>query len=210
MRLTAREWLFGLVGLIATAGIASWGIDQHDRRVTAAAQFADTIHRLNVRESVLEASIGDARLHVTASAETVTVTRTAYHQLRDTLVLYPVTPADTVKAVQALPVLVQRADDALRADSIHQVAATKLQAEIDSLVEALRDERDVLRAAKLYRPPRLTRTAAALYDPIAQTSAVSAQLAVRVVGSVSLVARADQRFSVGEKPRAYLGASVTF
>jgi hypothetical protein len=187
MKLTAREWLFGLVGLIATAGIASWGIDQHDRRVTAAAQFADTIHRLNVRESVLEAAIGDARLHVTASAETVTVTRTAYHQLRDTLVLYPVTPADTVKAVQALPVLVQRADDALRADSIHQVAATKL-----------------------YRPPRLTRTAAALYDPIAQTSAVSAQLAVRVVGSVSLVARADQRFSVGEKPRAYLGASVTF
>jgi hypothetical protein len=206
----ARAWLWRLVALIVTASLATWGIGQHDARVRATAQFTDSLHRLEVREAVWQASIDDERLHVRASAETVTVTRTAYHHLRDTIMLYPVTMADTVAAVKALPVIVRRADDALRADSVHQLAATKLQAESDSLVEALRDERDLLRTAKVYKPPRLTSSVDVLYDPLAQVPGASAGVAVRLFGAWSAIARADERFSTGEKPRGYLGARFTF
>jgi hypothetical protein len=208
MKVTAREWLLCLVGLIATAGVASWGIGQHDERVRREAQLTDTIHRLNVRETTLEASIGDARLHVAATAETVTVTRTAYRNVRDTIVLAPLTLADTVKDIRALPELVRTADNALAADSAHQAAATKLQSESDSLVEAQRSELDLWRKAKVITLPRVTRSVAALYDAIAATPMASAQISVRTIGTVDLVARADQRFGVGEKPRLYVGVSV--
>lgn len=207
---TPREWVMLLIGLIVTACVAMWGIDQHDARIRREAQFADSAHRLAVRTSFLEARVSDAANHVKASAETVTVKRTSYRTLRDTITLYPVTPADTAKAVAALPEIVNRADDALHADSVHQANATKLQAESDSLVGALRTERDLWRKAKVFSPPRVTSVVAVLYEPVGHVPAASAQTSFRLTERLSAIARADQRFAPGEPPRAAVGIALTF
>jgi hypothetical protein len=59
-------------------------------------------------------------------------------------------------------------------------------------------------------PPRLSFAAEALYDPIAQTPAAALEVSARLAGPVSLVARAEQRFATGQRPRGYLGARVVF
>lgn len=205
-----REWVMLLIGLIVTACVASWGMDQHNARVASDALFTAKAHELAIRTTFLEAQVSDARLHVAASAETVTFTRTAYRSVRDTIVLAPLTLADTVKDIKALPSLVRTADAALAADSMHQAEATKLQAESDSLIEALRDERDLWQKAKIFKPPRVTSAVAALYDPMAAIPMASAETSLRLTARLSVMARADQRFAPGERPRGYLGLRLTF
>lgn len=120
----------------------------------------------------------------------------SYRTLRDTVRL-----TDTVQVKVAL----SRADTALaRADTALAAAAVTLWAR-DSLAARLRDELAIAR-----RPaPRLAGRALALYDPITVTPAASLEGTARVLGRVSLVARADQRFAAGERPRMYVGVSIT-
>lgn len=210
MKITAREWLLCLVGLIVTACVSVWGIDQHDARVRREAQFTDSSHRLAVRTAFLEARVADARAPLRASAETVTVTHTLYAKARAPLVLNPTTKADTALDIASLPVFVRAADNAIAADSVHQAAATKLQAESDSLIEALRDERDLWQKAKIFKPPRVTSSVAALYDPMAAVPLASAETSLRLTARLSMMARADQRFAPGERPRGYVGLRLTF
>lgn len=210
MKLTAREWLLCLVGLIVTACVSVWGIDQHDARIRREAQFTDSAHRMAVRTAYLEARVNDARAPLRASAETVTVTRTAYAKARAPILLAPLTPADTVQDIKALPELVRTADAALAADSAHQANATKLQAESDSLIEALRDERDLWKHAKAPSLPRVTSSVAALYDPIGAVPVASAETAFRLTARIRVIARADQRFALGEHPHVGLGLALTF
>jgi hypothetical protein len=100
------------------------------------------------------------------------------------------------------PSIVRSADNALYADSVHQANATKLQAEGDSLIQALHDERDLWQKAKVFTPPRLTSAVAVLYEPITRIPAVSAETSLRLTENVSAIARADQPFAPGEAPRA--------
>lgn len=119
----------------------------------------------------------------------------AYRTLRDTLRL-----TDTVQVGVALA----RADTALwRTDTALAAAAVTIAAR-DSLSARLRGELAIAR-----RPaPRLTGRAVALYDPVAATPAASLEGTARVLGRLSLIARADQRLAVGERPRMYVGVSV--
>ena len=208
--MTAHTALVSLLAVVVAGCLAVWGMDEHNARVRAQARFADSARVAAVRTAILEQKVADAESALHASAETVTVRRTSYHTIRDTLILQPRTSADTVHDIAMLPTFVRAADDALAADSVHQATAATVQHAADSLIFALRTERDLWKGAKQFTPPRVTSTVTALYDPIAQTPAGSAQLTVRTFGKVSLVARADQRFAVSEKPRLYLGASVTF
>lgn len=122
---------------------------------------------------------------------------TEYRTLRDTLTL-----SDTVQVRVALDL----ADTALaRADTALAAAAVTIRAR-DSLAARLRDELAIAR-----RPaPRFAGRALALYEPITATPAASIEGTMRLVGRVSLVARADQRFAPGEAPRVGVGVAIAF
>ena len=208
--MTPHTVLVSLVAVVVAGCLAIWGMDEHDARVRATARFQDSARVAAVRTAILEQKVVDAESAVHASAETVTVKRVAYRTVRDTLILKPATHADTVHDIAMLPTFVRAADDALAADSMHQAKALKFQNEADSLIFALRTERDLWKGAKQFTPPRVTSTLTALYEPLTGVPSGSAQLTVRAFGPFSVVARADQRVAIGEKPRVGLGASVTF
>ena len=144
-----------------------------------------------------------------AAAETVTAERTAaagvarviYRTSRDTVLRHL---TDTVLVRETI----SRADTVIARDSAAIVAAGRALALQQSVTMRMRDERDL--ALKPRYPPRLSGSASALYDPMAAVPAASASVNFRVIGALSLTARADQRFTPGEKPRAYVGISLAF
>jgi hypothetical protein len=99
-----------------------------------------------------------------------------------------------------------KADVALAKDSATLASATSLIAGHVELEGRLRDELAIARRA----PRRLSESAALLYDPLAQVPAIATQVQLRVAGGWSAIARAEQRFAPGERPRGYLGISRAF
>ena len=208
--MTPHTILVSLLAVVVAGCLAIWGMDEHDARVRAQARFADSARVAAIRTAILEQKVSDAESALHASAETVTVRRTDYRRVRDTLYLNPATHADTVHDIAMLPTFVRAADDALAADSAHQATAATFQHAADSLIVALRTERDLWKGAKQFTPPRVTSTLTALYEPLTGVPSGSAQLTVRAFGPFSVVARADQRVAIGEKPRLGAGLSLTF
>lgn len=205
-----NHWLWCLIGLVVVAVSAVWAIDQHDARIRAEGRFADSTRKLAIQTAFLEQRVKDAASHLHASAETVTVKRIAYRTVRDTIILEPKTVADTVHDIRMLPALVRSADDALAASAAQDVEVAAYRRVSDSLVTALRTERDRWRDAKVFKPPRLTTTASALYDPISGTPSAALQFSARAIRNVSVVARGEQRFAPGNRPSITFGFSLAF
>lgn len=117
--------------------------------------------------------------------------RVVYRTLRDTLLAHT---RDTLTLRT-----IERADAVIVQDSVAYASAMVV-------VDRLRDE---LRIAQIPRPdPRLRTTVAALYDPVRALPVGSVQVGFRVIRSLSLVGRVDQR--LGETPRVYVGMAVSF
>lgn len=129
--------------------------------------------------------------------DTVVLSRalTRYREVTDTVRL-----TDTVWVKAALAA----ADTTIRACTAAVSSCSMALAARDSLAARIRDELKIAR-----RPaPRLAGRAVALYEPLTATPAASIEGTARVLGRLSLIARADQRFAVGERPRMYVGVSV--
>jgi hypothetical protein len=120
-----------------------------------------------------------------------------YRQARAQLVI-----TDTVQVRSTF----LKADVALAKDSATLASATSLIAAHVELEAAQGVELAIARQPA----PRLSGSVAALYDPFAHVPALAAQGQLRVAGGWSTIARAEQRFASGERPRGYLGASRSF
>lgn len=108
----------------------------------------------------------------------------------------------------ALVVAVAKQDTALTtADSAMRAHDAERTAD-DALVFALTNERDAWRARALVQPPRLAVYVAGLYDPLAQIPAASLDGEFRITANLSAIARVEQRFAPGERPRVYVGGRV--
>lgn len=183
---------------------------QHDARVRAEARFADSAQTLAAQTASLVRQLADAEHRVRTTADTVTMTRTAYRTVRDTVILQPLTHADTVHDIQILPGFVVAADVALKADSIHQAAAADALTAAGALADGLRAERDLWRNAKAYHAPRFATGADVLYDPVSRVPMASANADLRLTDRLAIRARADQRFAAGEHPVGYVGLHIAF
>lgn len=115
------------------------------------------------------------------------------------------TPRDSIAA---LVTAVAKQDTALvAADSV--VATHKEErAADDRLARQLEIERDMWKARANLRPPRFGASVSGLYDLLAQIPAASVDAEFRLLGNVSVIARAEQRFAPGAKPRLYVGGKV--
>jgi hypothetical protein len=119
---------------------------------------------------------------------------TVYRTVRDTLLSH--TTDTLVRQVLA------KADTVIAKDSAALRAA-------DAVIAAKNAE--LVEALKPKYAKRLSYSVAALYDPLSTGAlSASAQASLRVVAGLSLIARADQRAAIGERPRAYAGVSLTF
>lgn len=180
----------GLVALVAVGAALLWldhGTDVAENpaydAIVAAHSRALAARRDSTREEVATAD----------SAVTRTLVR--YHTIRDTLNIHDTAQvkvfvkvaaglADSVQTLQRTIADDRRATNDLLADKDIQIARAKLQ------------------------PPRLTVSVSGLYDPLAQIPAASLDGEFRITANVSAVARVEQRFAPGEKPRVYVGGRV--
>jgi hypothetical protein len=109
---------------------------------------------------------------------------------------------DTVWVASALA----KADTVIQLDALALTAADSVIGSQQRVASSLRTE---LSLALVPHPaPRLALVASALYDPLAAIPAASADVSLRIIGSLSLMVRGEQRFTPGEKPRLYAGLSV--
>jgi hypothetical protein len=113
-------------------------------------------------------------------------------------------PTDTVRVKE----FVTETRDVLVKDSVALAAADVALAGQKKVTASVRAE--LALALRPRRAPRLSGAAMALYDPITQTPIASLTASFRVIGRVSLVARGEQRFALGERPYAALGVAVAF
>ncbi|MDB4913113.1 MAG: hypothetical protein JWM95_757 [Gemmatimonadetes bacterium] len=96
------------------------------------------------------------------------------------------------------------ADTAFIHDTVTLVRADTVMAAERAVSAAVKKE-----LAIAVQRPRLSFTGEGLYEPLAGTPAVSASVALRLVRSLSAIARCDVRLVVGEHPHCYVGGSVT-
>lgn len=126
--------------------------------------------------------------------------RVVVQHFRDTLL---VRLTDTLRVKE----YIARTDTLLRRDSTALAAADQT---IHSLHVVIAAKDTELVFARVSHPaPRLTMTVAALYDPLAGQPSASGGVALRVIGGLALVARADQR-PILERPAVRVGVAYTF
>lgn len=146
-------------------------------------------------------------LQQAAKAETVYVSamqaarieRVALAPIRDTLLVHL---TDTLEVKR----FIAKTDTVLAADSLALRAADVALAAKDSALAT--QGRELAIALRPHIAPRLQISASALYDPIAAIPVASTSGSLRIIGTLSLTARAEQRFAPGEKPRGYLGVTI--
>lgn len=207
------------VGLsLATCGALAGWVAEHDARVREndAAEgerhyAARTMELLNANlESISRAYIREAD-SLKALSDGVTVTRTQYRPVHDTLLLeMERAHSQVVDLLPHLPEFVARADSAMNACTEFQEQATTEQHVADSLIAALRHKSELLERAAPWKPPRWTAEGEVLYDPLHDAPTADASIALRVVGGWSVAARAEQRFAPGESPQLLIGVRKTF
>lgn len=117
---------------------------------------------------------------------------------RDTLVLHL---TDTV----AVKAFVTRVDTLLAKDSLAFAADSVSRVADRAVIARTRDE---LQAALHQPSPRFATTLEANYDPIRGELGGAAQTAMRLIGSIGLTARIDQRIAIGERPQFKVGLAV--
>jgi hypothetical protein len=177
-----------LIGIVS--GV-SWYLEHRPQPLTAAQAVA---HEVTRADSVVAAKADTVVVHDTVR---VTVAKVAYRSLRDTLRL-----TDTLAVLRTLA----SADTVIVRDSVAFADASRSIEAHKAVESSLRTE---LALALVPHPaPRLALVASALYDPLAAIPAASADVSLRIIGSLSLMVRGEQRFTPGEKPRLYAGLSV--
>jgi hypothetical protein len=108
-----------------------------------------------------------------------------------------------------LPVFLRATDSATAACTEYQMSCEERGRIADSLIAALHRQVSLLEHAPQWKPPRWSAEADVLFDPISVTPATSGALAFRLGAGVSALARIEQRFAPGERPRVYLGGRLT-
>jgi hypothetical protein len=158
------------------------------------------------------ARLGTARLVTDQQAGTLHRAVARYDAVRPTLVLHPLTAADTAHDIARLPALVAAADS-LRHAALHfALAAGAERQRADSLDhdrQVTTREQDTL-ITRLEHRPRLGGALSLLYDPMAHVSAIAVDVTVRVAGPWALGARGEQRVALGERPRFYVLVQRSF
>ena len=190
--MTRRVWVIA-GGLLLLAFGLSWWLEHRTQPPSVELAVAAKVDTIRVQEAAKAETVYVAAVNDAKQA------RVSVRTLRDTL---RITDTLEVKA------FVARVDTALVKDSVALARADTTIAAEKAVTAAVREELAI--ALRPHPAPRLMTTVAGLYDPMAATPAGSVQMALRVIGSLAIIARADQRFVVGERPRSYLGLSLTF
>lgn len=188
--MTTRVIVATMALLAAVLGV-SWYLAHRPQPVSAEQAVA---HERTRVDSVAAAQAETTFVHDTV---TVTIARTAYRTLRDSLRL-----TDTVEVLRVLA----RADTALLVDSVAIVDAGRAIEAQRAVAGSLREE---LRLALIPKAgPRFSTVLTGLYDPVNHAPLASAAVGVRVIGNWSLVAVAFERLSDPAIPKMYVGFSV--
>lgn len=194
MTLQVRHLVACAVALLLIVG-ASWCYER-SHGVTPA--------QLQVAHAHTEAAVA-----IAAEAETVFVkgeeraakAETVYVNSRAAALADIHDSAKVVRAIADADATIAAKDTAL---ALADTALVTAKAVTDSV------RKELALALRPHYPPRLSGSASGLYDPLAQVPAASLGVNLRVIGRVSLTARADQRFAPGEKPRGYVGVAIGF
>lgn len=195
---------YSLLGLAVVALSYSLWSERHGAPLTAQQAVAHAATVSGEQEAArIDTVFGKAKVVMVAA-------RVDYAPIRDSLRRLL---ADSLTANQPVPAPIVRAalakvDTVLRSDSLALFAAEKLVAAKDTVIS--RKDAELKLAQDRLIPPRLSGAASALYDPLSAAPAASVQGGFRVIGNVSLIARGDQRFAPGEKPRGYVGVALAF
>jgi hypothetical protein len=185
-----------LIGCVAGGLAVRYSTTRPRDAVVAAVDSAAVV------SDALEVRRGDLSRVLVDQADTVHRRVTLLDSVWATIPVQPETPAETALAIAQLPVLHRATDDAIRACSAYQVTCSEYRRVTDSLVASLRWQRDTLRHAFNQPPPRLSGSLEVGYDVLGQAPSVSIPISLRVVGRWAVTARFDERFAIGEKPRA--------
>jgi hypothetical protein len=138
-------WQVKLAALFIGVLVALAWLHHHDRDIRTSERLDANLHAAMIRDTVLV----ERKVAVGARIDTLTKTVTRTTHRVDTLwAAVPetlVTRADTVHALDALPVLRRSTDSAITACSDFQISCSEYRRVADSLETTLRDENTILR-----------------------------------------------------------------
>ncbi len=201
------HFVLPLVLSLAVCGALGGWLREHDNRVAAQAQFVAKLQHARETTAQWENLWAKAADSLSTKSESVTVTRTKYRTIRDTVIaLYE--RSDSMVFAENLPAFVHASDDAIHACTEYQNACEVYKHVSDSLVASLRSQIALEDARLTPRVPRLRLTGDALYDPLTQTPALGAGLDLRVAGPFSLTVQGIDR--LGDTPHVYVGVRGVF
>lgn len=196
---------------IVTCGALGRAFTERNQRIKNDRAHEQELHLADGVIDSLDAQLDRVQAKATRDGTAVTTTRTAYRTVHDTLLLeMERAHSDVARLLPHLPVFIQRADDAVNWCAEYQKSATAERRVADSLIATLRAGRDSMLAWAPWKPPRYEGHVDGLYDPIAKVPAVAVDVAVRVAGSWSAIARGEYRIEPGTAPLLYVGGRKTF
>lgn len=219
--MTLRNGIIAAVLLIAALLALSWWRERTPKLTTEQAVAHEQTKAAEVKAAHAETAFVASKA-TAAAAEAVSAKSHAKAAKAETVSVASTAAAlanlvDTMKTKQALAdaaTTIAEKNAALAKDSATIAAKNVALAHADT---ALADQKRVtasvrneLAIALSRREPRLSGTIAALYDPTIAVANLTAEVAFRVIGPYSLIARADQRLRAGEKPTVGAGVCVRF
>lgn len=194
MTLMAKYIIAGALAILVLFG-ASWCWERSRGTTTAQQEAA---HAGTVAAEVVAAKA--ETVYVDAKASAVSA-RTIYRTSRDTVLLHL---TDTVLVKQVLA----HADTVIAKDSTALAKADTALRLQRAVTDSVR--RELAIALRPHYAPRLSGSAAGLYEPLDQVPSAALAGNLRVISGASLTVQYHQRFTPGEKPRFALGVALAF